>query len=60
MAGILKFFKRDSNLPDPSGPLASVVPPSNIQAANRAVKRALEEDKVAPGGSRGQYEVFSP
>lgn len=60
MAGILKFFKKDSNLPDPSGPLASVVPPSNIQAANRAVKRALEEEKLAPGRSRGPYEVFSP
>ena len=65
MAGLLKYFKpkeRDAPLPDPAGPLSSVMPSSSIQVANKAVKRVLDESlsSEASWHSRGQYETFSP
>ena len=65
MAGLLKYFKpkeRDTPLPDPAGPLSSVMPSSSIQVANKAVKRVLDESSSSEASrpSHGQYETFSP
>ena len=53
--GILRYFKKNSDLPDPTGPLSSTVPPNAIETANKLVKEA--ESK---GSQRGQYNRFTP
>ena len=40
MSGILKYFKRKNELPDPKGPLSAVINPSAIAAANKEAKRS--------------------
>ena len=49
---------RDSQLPDPNGPLArAVVPSSAISVANESVNVSLESNKKA--AKRGVYEKLS-
>ena len=50
--GILKYFHplekdspQDKQLPDPSGPLSKVVPPSAIASCNAEVSRELKQTK---------------
>ena len=45
---LLRYFKPEEKqenpfLPDPTGPLSVVVPSSTIEAANKAVKRVLDD-----------------
>ena len=47
-------------LPDPHGPLASIIPSATIEAANESVIKVLEGSQEVTSRSRGQYEVFSP
>ena len=47
-------------LPDPHGPLASIIPSATIEAANESVVKVLEGSQEVTSRSRGQYEVFSP
>ena len=48
-------------LPDPHGPLASIIPSATIEAANESVIKVLEgSQEVTSSRSRGQYEVFTP
>ena len=67
---ILKYFRRDLTLPNPSGPLSKVVPPDGIKAANEEVRKTMKCAKLAVGDtrdnsnqqslSRGPYERFTP
>ena len=58
---LFKYFKKEERfpLPDPLGLLSTKVPSSAIQAANKGVKRALDDNKVGKSSYRGQYESFS-
>ena len=56
---LLKFFKpSNSNLPQPEGCLATVMPSSSIMAANREVKKVLNEPAESTT-RRGTYEYFT-
>ena len=48
---LLKYFKKNSVLPDPNGPLSRSLPSSSISAANKAVKPLLDaaEGKTTEG-----------
>ena len=48
---LLKYFKKNSVLPDPNGPLSRSLPSSSISAANKAVKPVLDavEGKTTEG-----------
>jgi len=48
---------RDSQLPDPNGPLARAVPLSAISVANESVSVSLESNKKA--AKRGVYHASS-
>ena len=48
---------RDSQLPDPNGPLARAVPSSAISVTNESVNVSLESNKKA--AKRGVYEKLS-
>jgi len=48
---------RDSQLPDPNGPLARAVPSSAISVANESVNVSLESNKKA--AKRGVYQKLS-
>ncbi len=53
---LLKYFKKDSVLPNPHGPLSTRVLPSAIATANKEVKPLLDATKDnASGASRGKY-----
>ena len=60
---LLKYFSRvdpryrDSQLPDPNGPLARVVPSSAISVANESVNVSLESNKKS--ATRGVYQKLS-
>ena len=56
---LLKYFKRDdTTLPNPEGPLSTIMPFSSIQALNKSVEPLLSaSDKES--GSRGPYEYFT-
>ena len=65
---LLTFFKRESILPHPNGPLSQLVPSSSIAAANKAVKGILSPESVVkdtkPGTqhsdrTHGLYEQFT-
>ena len=56
---LFKFFKRDSPLPKPDGPLSAVVPSTSIAAANRKVEHLLKAEAKEPG-KRGRYDFFTP
>ena len=62
---ILKYFKRESKLPNPAGPLSKVVPSERIKAANKEVvscmKLTSEEVPSASvsATSQGTYERFT-
>ena len=66
---LYKFFKRESVLPNPSGPLSRIIPASCIEAANKTVKDIVVlEPMVSTSGDgpeastkkRGCYEQFTP
>ena len=60
---LLQYFARvdpryrDSQLPDPNGPLARAVPSSAISVANESVSASLESKKKA--ATRGVYQKLS-
>lgn len=60
---LLKYFSRaapryrDSQLPDPNGPLSRVVPSSAIPVADKSVSVSLESNKKA--AMRGVYQKLS-
>ena len=65
---LLKYFKRESILPHPNGPLSQSVPSSSIAAANKAVESILSPGSVIedtkpgtqhPDRTRGSYEQFT-
>ena len=62
---ILKYFKRESKLPNPAGPLSKVVPSEGIKAANKEVASCmnLTPEEVPSASvsatSRGTYERFT-
>ena len=56
---VFKFFKCDSPLPKPDGPLSAVVPSTSIAAANREVEHLLKAVVKEPG-KRGRYDFFTP
>ena len=65
---LLKYFKKNSVLPDPNGPLSRSLPSSSISAANKAVKPLLDaaegkttEGKTTEGKAtgRGKYSMYS-
>ena len=58
---LFKYFKKEEPFPlsDPLGLLSTKVPSSAIQAANKGVKRALDDNKVGKSSCHGQYESFS-
>jgi len=41
---LLKYLQHTSALPKPQGPLSRVMPSSSIAAANKEVKRVLDEE----------------
>ncbi len=54
------YFKKDSVLPNPHGPLSTRVPPSAIATASKEVKPLLDATKDnASRASRGKYAVYS-
>ena len=60
---LYKFFKRESLLPKPDGPLSAIVPSRSISAANKEVEQLLDvelEVSVSVGKRRGWYNFFSP
>ena len=48
---------RDSQLPDPNGPVARVVPSSAISVVNESINVSLESNKKA--AKRGVYQKLS-
>ena len=59
---LLKYFQRVSDtLPSPDGPLSVSVPSSSISAANKKVKRAIEQaTSSSTARKRGSYDNFTP
>ena len=52
---LLKYFSRESPLPNPLGPLSEVVSPEGIKAANKevkAVQQSTREFHELDGGSK--------
>ena len=47
---LFNYFKRESSLPFPSGPLSKIVPSAMIQAANDSVLSVIS---TAEGSSEG-------
>ena len=59
---LLKYFKRDDTkavLPNPEGPLSTIMPSSSIQALNKSVEPLLSASDNKESGSRGPYEYFT-
>ena len=59
---LLKYFQRVSDtLPSPDGTLSVSVPSSSISAANKKVKRAIEQaTSSSTARKRGSYGNFTP
>ena len=66
---LYNFFKRESVLPNSSGPLSRIIPASYIEAANKTVKDIVVLDAMvstsgdgpkASTKKRGCYEQFTP
>ena len=59
---LLKYFQRVSDtLPSPDGPLSVSVPSSSISAANKKVKRVIEQaTSSSTAHKRGSYDNFTP
>ena len=65
---ILRYFKRDSTLPNPTGPLSKAVSSEGIKAANEEVSKVVNlvklsvEEHDIPSGSQlqGPYRRFTP
>ena len=76
MSQLFKYFKRGDPahpkvLPQPDGPLATLMPSSSIVAANKEVKTALDSSvenktdeisgkKSEKSSKRGRYDIYSP
>ena len=61
---LLKYFSRESPLPNSLGPLSEVISPEDIKVANKQVKvvqQSTREFHKLDGGSkiRRQYERFT-
>jgi len=63
---LFNYFKRkkagaEMLLPEPGGPLSSIIPSSRIEAVNCAVKPLVEKacDEGSSSSKRGGYEKFS-
>ena len=65
---LFKYFKCESVLPNPSGPLSEVVPSEDIKAANKEVKEVIQNTEAgthcsdtnkSAGATRGAYERFT-
>ncbi len=57
---LYKYFKKNSVLPNPDGPLSTRVPPSAIAEANKQVQPLIENDSASKkSGKRGQYLVYT-
>ena len=54
---LFNYFKRESSLPCPSGPLSKTVPSAMIQAANDSVLSVIS---TAEGSSEGSSEGSAP
>ena len=55
---LYKYFKKNSVLPNPDGPLSTRVPPSAIAEANKKVQPLIKTDSASKKtGKCGQYLV---
>ena len=54
---LLKYFKKESVLPNPEGPLSDRLPSSSIAFANKEVKPLLEAKSKSK--KRAQYDSYS-
>ena len=55
---IYKYFKKDTALPSPKGPLSAVVPPDAIRSMNREVEKVIEQSSTEKR-ERGPYIKFT-
>ena len=64
MALLKYFLVQSKSLPDPNGPLSSIVKPHAIESVNKKVSALLASDSRAKddgsGSLRGPYMKFSP
>ena len=54
---IYKYFKKDTAIPSPKGPLSAVVPPDAIRSMNREVEKVIEQSSTEKR-ERGPYVKF--
>ena len=60
MKSLYHYFKRDSLLPSPTGPLSKEVPATAISAANKEVLECLKHSEDEKGAKkRGTYQKYS-
>ena len=60
MKSLYHYFKRDSLLPSPTGPLSKEVPATTISAANKEVLECLKHSEDEKGAKkRGTYQKYS-
>ena len=53
---LLKYFKRNNELPNPTGPLSTAVTPSGIATANRKIEVLMRgESGSTQQRKRGRY-----
>ena len=55
-----RHFKKESNLPNPHGPLAQSVPSTSIAAANLEVRAVIDMTSSHNSKKRGCYEKYTP
>ena len=60
MKSLYHYFKRDSLLPSPTGPLSKEAPATAISAANKEVLECLKHSEDEKGAKkRGTYQKYS-
>jgi len=57
---LFRYFKKESNLPDPHGPLAQSVPSTSIDAANLDLRAVIDTMSSHNSKKRGRYEKYTP
>ena len=61
MKSLYHYFRSDSPLPSPNGPLSREVPAGAISEANKEVTKVLKNSEGKDGvKSRGTYQKYTP
>ena len=66
MKSLYQYFRKESPLPSPKGPLSREVPAGAISEANKEVTKVLKDSEDKDGvksrgtGSRGTYQRYTP